>query len=153
MLAIRKEKQKGLLYFLQELTLTRRLSIVFTILLGCYSLISNWIMLSSMTATLEHDFEADLPNSSKHDQFEESMEQKTNGVQLHSEDTTLLGPVNVNSPTKLVASSEKQARSSIYPDQGKVAAARAVWDPISGGGRGHTIIENRCQAEIELTGC
>jgi len=50
-------------------------------------------------------------------------------------------------------SSEKQARPSIYPDQGKATAARAVWDPISGGGRGHTLIENRCQAEIELTGC
>jgi len=147
MLAIHKKKLKGLLCSLQKLTIRRRRFITILLIgtIGCY--ISNWVVLISTLATLDHDdSEVVLSNSSKHDQFEESMEQKTNGSQLHSEDATLLGPV-------LVVSSKKQARSSIYSDQGKVAAARAVWDPISGGGRGHTIIENLCQAEIKLTGC
>ena len=115
----------------------------------------NWELLSTI-ATPTRSSEADSFSPSRRDQSEEKLEQKTKG--LHSEGDALSGPPH--SPTELVASFEEKPTPIISPDHDEVAAARplrtdarAPWDPISGGGRGHALIERRCRAEIETLRC
>lgn len=113
--------------------------------------------LNSTIVTPDNYSEADPPTSSEqqqqHEHVEETTEQRTNG--LNAEDAAApREPVDVvSSTTEQVVSPEKQSRPSIYPDRIKAAAVRAVWDPISSGGRGHAIVENGCQEEIESAGC
>ena len=142
-------------------------------LLGCYAILFDWTMLDSMTLTLANqDFEADMPHSSnqhsiieattEHQNIEKITEEKIQTQQLNLQHARPREPDNLDSNTEptpnttepvVMVSSENGTKSSIQYDQSKMVDARAPWDPISAGGRGHTTVENKCKTEIESTGC